>query len=105
VGHDKTVGGRKLKLLRRIHGCGSFSCDSGGGQPRWCCRMRWTKSATACPMAAALSSWMKCTPGTVISVWLGQVGHSSRSRAVMVAPGSALINSLGTVVDWASHVL
>jgi hypothetical protein len=39
---------------------------------------------------------MKCTPGTVTSVWSGQVRQNSRCAPVRIAPGSALMNSLGS---------
>lgn len=38
---------------------------------------------------------MKCAPGTVTSVWLGQVRQNSRCTPVRIVPGSALTKSLG----------
>ena len=58
-------------------------------------RNETTKADTASPIAFGLSSWTKWTPGTVTSVWLGQVRQNSRGRPVRMAPGSALIKSLG----------
>jgi hypothetical protein len=39
---------------------------------------------------------MKWLPGTVTSVWLGQVRTKSRRAPVRMEPGSALTNSFGT---------
>jgi hypothetical protein len=39
---------------------------------------------------------MKCRPLTVVSVTLGHVRMSSRMRSLTIAPGPALMNSLGT---------
>src|ERR1700724_3876181 len=52
-------------------------------------------SATALPMAAPESSWMKCDPGTVTSLWLFQRRQNSRGAPIRMAPGSALTNSFG----------
>src|SRR5450755_2754163 len=51
--------------------------------------------ATARPMAGPESSWMKCEPGTVTSVWFFQLRQDSRGAPIKIAPGSALTNSLG----------
>jgi hypothetical protein len=64
-------------------------CPTGHG------RSARTNDASAAPISSGLSSWRKCIPGAVTSVWLGQVRRNSRTRPVTVEPGSPLMNSLG----------
>ena len=42
-------------------------------------------------------------PGTVISLWSGQLRQKSHAGPVRIAPGSALTNSFGMPSACASH--
>src|ERR1700730_642699 len=53
------------------------------------------QSATARPIAGPESSWMKCDPRTVTSVWFFQLRQKSLGVPIRMAPGSALTNSFG----------
>ena len=53
-------------LLPNFSPATKMICD---GQARSCC----TNCATAEPIPSGLSSWMKCTPGTVISLRFAHV--------------------------------
>src|SRR5437762_6760814 len=50
-------------------------------------------AAIAWPIAAPESSWMKCDPATVTSVWFSKLRQKSLTRPIKIAPGSALTNS------------
>ena len=52
--------------------------------------------AMARPISSGESSCRKWRPRTVTSVWFGQVRQKSRRDSVRMAPGSPLMNSLGT---------
>ncbi len=47
------------------------------------------------PICGPESSWIKCTPLTVTSVWSGQVRQNWSWAPVRMLPGSALTRSLG----------
>src|SRR5208282_4098907 len=53
------------------------------------------QSASAAPISCGESSWMKCTPFTVISRCWGHLRQNSRCSPTRIAPGSALMKSLG----------
>jgi N-formylglutamate deformylase len=60
---------------------------------------RAIQAASAAPISAGESSCRKCSPGTVTSSWFGQLRQKARFSPVRKAPGSALTNSFGNVVD------
>src|SRR6184192_2052123 len=64
--------------------------------------LAFIQSATARPIAGPESSWMKCEPGTVTSVWFFQPRQKSLTAPIRMAPGSALTNNFGMSVS-ASH--
>ncbi|MBR25639.1 MAG: hypothetical protein CML46_01610 [Rhodobacteraceae bacterium] len=74
-----------------VNGVARVAKAGRSGQPSL-----FTKAATASPMAAGESSWMKWEPGTVTSVCAGQVRQKSRALPRRMDPGSALMKSLGT---------
>jgi hypothetical protein len=53
------------------------------------------QSATARPITGPESSWVKCEPDTVTSVWFCQLRQKSLTAPIKIAPGSALTNSFG----------
>jgi hypothetical protein len=67
--------------------------------PRWRNRHQteWAfiHPATARPIAGPESSWTKCTPGTVTSLWFFHARQNSHTGPIRIAPGSALTNSFG----------
>src|SRR5262249_27475628 len=62
-------------------------------------RLLLTNAATAPPISAGESSWMKWLPFTVTSSWFGQRRQNSRCAPVRIVPGSALTKSLGTALS------
>ena len=56
-----------------------------------------TNDATAAPISSALSSWMKWTPGTLTSVWLGQVRTKSQGATADERTGLAFDEQFGDI--------
>src|SRR5260370_12088263 len=81
----QTIDRRLISSPNRLHFGGS--CASRYSE------FAFIQPATAPPIAAPESSWMKYEPGTVTSVWLFHLRPKSLTAHIRLAPRSALPNS------------